>query len=171
MTAATAVAAESVELGSTVDDPEKTQCQRGRDANVTMEHAPEKALPVSAAATRPTGVAESTLPSKAASWPSPVGCAAVPVKLPSAALVSLSSPLLVPAFAWSPDKPERSPLMLPKSSAPTSGSPGLLELPEVTGSLSLVMAGVLSSLAPSGPAPEAKELRGGESVVSQVLSY
>ena len=57
VTAATAVAAESVELGSTVDDPEKTQCQRGRDANVTMEHAPEKALPVIAAATRPTGVA------------------------------------------------------------------------------------------------------------------
>ena len=58
--------------------------------------------------------------------------------------------------------------MLPKSSAPTSGSPGLLELPEVIGSLSLVMAGVLSSLLPSGPAPEAKELRGEERTVRRV---
>ena len=60
--------------------------------------------------------------------------------------------------------------MLPKSSAPTSGSPGLLELPAVIGSVSLVMAGVLSSLVPSGPAPEAKELRGGESRVRRALS-
>jgi hypothetical protein len=51
--------------------------------------------------------------------------------------------------------------MLPKSSAPTSGRPGLLELPEeVIGSVSFVMAGVLSSLVPSGPAPAAKELSG-----------
>lgn len=60
--------------------------------------------------------------------------------------------------------------MLPKSSAPTSGKPGLLELPEVIGSLSLVIAGVLSSLVPSGPAPAAKELSGGVWMVSRVLS-
>lgn len=103
---------------------------------------------MSAAASNPTGLAAplsatAGAPDPASSLVPDAGGVPAPIKLASPAFVPLSSPLLVPAFTCSPDKPERSPLILPKSSALTTGKVLLLELGEVIGSLSLVIAGAL----------------------------